>query len=83
MKDNPGGEGRTVTEIRFISEDQVTMAEGHQVHTVNCTRVVERPEGLLEVGFGWTNGERIILHTSVQILREFVPQLIEDLRKKL
>ena len=83
MKGKPTDADRQVTEIRIINKNRVTMAEGHRVHNVSCSRVVERPGGILEIGFGWTNNERIVLHTSVQILKEFVPQLIEDLQENL
>ncbi len=62
----PNSPGQGV-EIRIFREDRGEIGDGDRLYLVSCTRVVRRPDGTLEVGFGYTNESKIIPLTGIEI----------------
>lgn len=62
----PNSPGQDV-ESRIFREDRGEISDGDRLYLGTCTRVVRQPDGILEVGFGYSNESKIIPLTGIEI----------------
>jgi len=66
-----------------IMTGPVETSPRHRVHRVNCTGVTKPAPGILDVQFGWADGEKVTVLTTIRVDKEHVASLVDHLQTEL